>query len=147
MLQERFLVANFNDRILNHPRIQKLEIELEEEIFEQDRIVDKIESAKQRRFKEITIEIEQKEAKYRKEKEKHVKAKHYSESGIDELKNDIQLLRVAIASMKSDYNIKIRKIDNDIKNDKKKCKQLENKADLGVLKDRFSQLERAKIQQ
>ena len=125
-LQDKFLVSNFDRRILKHPDIEKLEIEIEQELFDRENIAEDFESKKVRKIKEISIEIEQREEKYKREKDKHIKKKEYSERGLQDLKKDIELFNVRIAQLKSECNIKIRRIDNDIKNDLKKCKELKS---------------------
>ena len=42
--------------------------------------------------------------------------------GLEELKKDIEILRVGVASMKSEYNVKLKKIDSEIKETKLKNK-------------------------
>ena len=76
-------------------------------------------------MKELAVKLESKEQKERKEKEKGIKVKVYASMGIQELKKDIEILKVGVASMRSQYNIKIKKIDTEIKEGKEKNKSLE----------------------
>ena len=63
-MQENFLEEQFDDRIMTHHRIEELEKEIEQEIYEALEV--KHEATKQRQIKELIITHETKEIKLRK---------------------------------------------------------------------------------
>ena len=66
----------------------------------------------------MLVKMENREQKERKERDKLIKSKVYGSVGIEQLKKDIEILRVGVASMKSEYNVKIKKIDGEVKDAK-----------------------------
>lgn len=72
---------------------------MEEEIREQN--MERIETAKQRKLKELLIKMENREQKERAQRDEAIRKQMYASNGIEDLKKDIETLRIGIASMKS----------------------------------------------
>ena len=75
----------------------------------------KIREEKQRKEREILVKMQNKEQKEKNMRDKSIKQQIFGKagnsSGISDLKKDIQMLKVGIASMRSEYNIKMKKVD------------------------------------
>lgn len=71
--------------------------------------------------------MENKEQKYRKDYEKSIKNQIYQSRAVDEVRKDLEIMKIGVASMKSEYNIKIKKIDDEIKQIKQKNRSLQPK--------------------
>lgn len=61
--------------------------------------------------------------KEKKERDKEIKLEIMANSGLKELKEEIQALKVGIGAKKSEINVKINKIDKEIKSIKENCKK------------------------
>lgn len=71
--------------------------------------------------------MENKEQKYKKDRDRAIKTQVFQSRSVDEVRKDLQIMKIGIASMKSEYNIKIKKIDSEIKQLKQKNKALQSK--------------------
>lgn len=92
----------------------------------------------------MIMKLETRQQKERKERDKIIKNKVYLSGGLEDLKRDIEILKVGVASMKSEYNIKIKKIDEQIKATKQKNKSLESQENLEELREKYERLREEK---
>lgn len=70
------------------------------------------------------VKVQNRENKYRKQREGQIREGVEGELGVAGVRREVQEGRIKLATMKSQYNIKIKKIDNEIKDLKAKNKEL-----------------------
>lgn len=92
-------------------------------------------------MREILIRLESKEEKTRKGKEEKIKEKVYEEMNVNVLEKLNKENKNGIAAMKSEFNVKIKKIDDEVKSIRERNKVIEPKEDINSLKRRLEELQ------
>ena len=97
-------------------------------------------------MKQLFVKLENREEKERVVRDQQMRKQIYASGGIEELKKDIETLRIGVASMKSEYNIKIKKIEKQIKEIKEKNSKIQIKENVEALREQLTALQERRDQ-